>query len=454
MPFRSALSKMPKATGPLGPEISIVINSNGRRENLATTLEALRFQTYRHFEICVVCGPAPDGTREFIAERAAAGALKAADCDEPNLSVSRNIGIALAAGEFVAFIDDDAIPEPVWLEQLLASFGDDALVAGVGGMVFQPNGRDLQFRFSTCDRFGNARHDIEGPTDASAFPLSAHFPHVMGTNAMFRRQALVAVGGFDEEYDYYLDEADLCCRLVDAGYAIRQRGDAPVHHQFLGGAVRDGEGITAHFYPILKNQLYFSLVNGRSHATLPQILDSARDFAARHRTDLASHVARGALHRQALVDFDEDHDRATSVALSRGLSGARRLPDKARFDAPPAFLLAGPLASGDERSRHVVIVAQEGGGASLAVEGARTRVRELAEAGIFARVLVLAPRSRMREGVALREGVWHHVVSGGDARDEAAPLAAALRRIASYHPVGAVEDPSGCLAARKADACA
>ncbi|WP_162261750.1 glycosyltransferase [Bosea sp. Root381] len=431
------------------PVISVVINTNGRRESLATTLEALRLQTYRHFEICIVCGPGPDGTREFVAEQVAVGALKAADCDERNLSVSRNIGIALAAGEFVAFIDDDAIPEPVWLEQLLAGIGDDPLVAGIGGMVFQPNGRDLQFRFSTCDRFGNARHDVECPADASAFPLSAHFPHVMGTNAMFRRQALVAVGGFDEEYDYYLDEADLCCRLVDAGYAIRQRGDAPVHHQFLSGTVRDGEGITAHFYPILKNQLYFALVNGRSHATLPRILDSARDFTACHRADIAGHVARGALHKQALVAFDEDHDRATLAALSRGLSGGRRLQDASRFDAPPAFLPAALAASreADGSRRHVVIVAQESGAAG-GVEDARARARGLAEAGDFVRVLLLAAaRSRMREGVALRGGVWHHVVYGESSGDDAATLAAALRRIARYHPIDAVENPDGFLTA-------
>jgi GT2 family glycosyltransferase len=42
----------------------------------------------------------------------------------------------------------------------------------------------------------------------------------MGTNCSFRRGALLEVGGFDEEYEYYLEETDLCCRLVDRGWKI------------------------------------------------------------------------------------------------------------------------------------------------------------------------------------------------------------------------------------------
>lgn len=434
-----------KVALPAEPGISVVINTNGRCESLRATLAALRFQTHSRFEICVVCGPKRDGTHEFVAELAAAGALKAADCAENNLSVSRNIGIALAAGEFIAFIDDDAIPEPVWLAQLLAAF-DAPQVAGASGTVFQPNGRDLQFRFSSCDRFGHARHDLAAPADASAFPMSAHFPHVMGTNAMFRRQALVAVGGFDEEYDYYLDEADLCCRLVDAGYLIRQRGDAPVHHKFLSGTVRDGEGITAQRYPILKNQLYFALINGRSHAPLPAILDSARDFAARHRREVAAHVARGTLHAQALVAFDADHDRALSVALPRGLSGERRWPRAGLFDTPPGFRPAKPLArNASGPQEHVVIVARENSADHSALEQARARARALAETGRFGRLVVLAA-SRPREGVVLQNGLWHHyVVSESGCVGSSQALADALERIAAYHPPDAVEDPEGCL---------
>lgn len=425
------------------PTVSIVINTDGRCESLARTLQALRFQTHRAVEICVVCGPVPDGTREYVAEMAARDRLKTAICDVGNLSVSRNLGIALAAGDYIAFIDDDAVPEPIWLEQLLAGF-DTPDVAGVGGTVFQPDGRGLQFRFSSCDRFGNARHGLKQPADAGAFPMSAHFPHVMGTNAMFRRAALVSVGGFDEEYEYYLDEADLCCRMVDAGWSIRQRSDAPVHHKFLSGAVRDREGITVHHYAILKNQLYFSLLNGRSHATLPQILEASRDFATGHRRAIAGHVARGTLHPQALAKFEADLDRATEHALARGLPAKRRLPPPVSFDAPPAFLPASFAGTDDAnaRPRHVAIFLDEGVGESLAT--ARERAHDLAAQGDFGRLIIPVPPGWGDIGVELQEGVWHHYVAApaGNASSPADDDTT-LARIAAYHPIDATETVRG-----------
>lgn len=435
--------------------ISVVINTNGRCQSLTATLEALRFQTHPAFEVCVVCGPARDGTHELVAELEAAGAIKATECPQSNLSMSRNLGIALAAGEFVAFIDDDALPEPVWLTQLLDSF-DRPEVAGVSGTVLQPDGQGLQFRFSTCDRFGNARHDLDRPADAGAFPLSAHFPHVMGTNAIFRRAALVAIGGFDEEYEYYLDEADLCCRLVDAGYLIRQRCDAPVHHKFLSGTVRDGEGITVCRYPILKNQLYFSLVNGRSHASLPHILDASRAFADRHRSDVAGHVARGTLHPQTIVDFDADYDRAMADALMRGLSAVRRLPARTMFQKPPAFRPAHTAsAAGVRRRRHVGLVADDAAASTGSLAAARARAERLLQGGDFARVLVLTPRcSRRRAGAELVGGAWHHFASAGEGSTgaSAAALQATINCIAAYDPFDAIEDEAGILTQRRAGA--
>ena len=73
-----------------------------------------------------------------------------------HLSKSRNIGIEAAAGEVVAFIDDDAIPEPRWLEDLVAAY-DAAEIAGVGGLVYDHTGCKLQYRYSVCDRLGEPR---------------------------------------------------------------------------------------------------------------------------------------------------------------------------------------------------------------------------------------------------------------------------------------------------------
>ena len=52
----------------------------------------------------------------------------------------------------------------------------------------------------------------------------------MIASAMIDRQKLLAIGGFDEHFPYYLDEADVCLRLARAGYETVYLPDAPVRH--------------------------------------------------------------------------------------------------------------------------------------------------------------------------------------------------------------------------------
>jgi GT2 family glycosyltransferase len=235
--------------------VSIVVNTDGRAAALRNTIESFRHLDYPNFEVVVVCGPTPDGTREVAQEYCAKGWIKYFECPERNLSRSRNIGIRNAAGDIVAFIDDDGIPEPEWLTQLVPAF-DDPTVGGAGGLVFDHTGYSYQYLYAACDRLGDAVLNLKEPADEFNFPLSEKFPYVQGTNSAFRRDALVAIGGFDEEYEFYLDETDVCCRMVDSGLKIRQLPNAAVHHKFLPSNIRNEFRVTTVKYPVIKNKIY------------------------------------------------------------------------------------------------------------------------------------------------------------------------------------------------------
>src|SRR3954464_12786210 len=105
--------------------LSVVIATTNRAQSLRVTLDALRHQTHRDFEVIVVAGPSQDETPDLLAERA--GQIKVAENPERNLCKSRNLGIDIAAGEVVAFIDDDGVPEPRWLEELDAAYDDERI---------------------------------------------------------------------------------------------------------------------------------------------------------------------------------------------------------------------------------------------------------------------------------------------------------------------------------------
>src|SRR5271155_4703662 len=141
-------------------KISVVINTLDRADSLRRTLDALTWQTHDSFEVVVVSGPSTDETERVIADFA--GRIKVCSCLDKNLSRSRNIGIASAAGAVVAFIDDDSVPEPDWLEDLERAYVDDR-VCGAGGIVFDHTGCSLQYRYSASDRIGRTRFDITPP---------------------------------------------------------------------------------------------------------------------------------------------------------------------------------------------------------------------------------------------------------------------------------------------------
>src|SRR5262252_2283436 len=94
------------------PSVSIIINTDGRAASLRNTLTSLGYLRYPRFEVVVVAGPTDDGTRAML--KAWQDRIKIENCPRRNLSESRNIGIATSSAEILAFLDDDALPEPEW----------------------------------------------------------------------------------------------------------------------------------------------------------------------------------------------------------------------------------------------------------------------------------------------------------------------------------------------------
>src|SRR5215472_16108828 len=210
--------------------VSIIINTYNRAASLDTALHSLRRLNYPWFEVVVVNGPSRDHTSDVL--KAHQADIRVGTCSEPNLSVSRNVGIEMARGDVVAFIDDDAVPDENWLDDAVAAFDRDE-VAAVGGLVYDHTGYNLQYRYNLCNRLGTAYWNFPAPGDQFCYPGCVEFPYVPGGNSFFRRSAVLQVGAFDEEYDYYLDETDVCLRLIDAGYRLKQLSAADIYHRSL-----------------------------------------------------------------------------------------------------------------------------------------------------------------------------------------------------------------------------
>lgn len=299
--------------------ISIVINTLNRGSSLNKTLESLQWIKYDgQFEVIVVNGPSTDNSDEIISNWLPK--IRAGKCDVANLSISRNIGICMAQGDIVAFIDDDAIPEPEWLTQLADAYCDP-MVGAVGGFVYNHTGYDFQYKYCLVDRFGNADLSLSAPTPHLSFPKSGCFPHLLGCNSSFRRSALLEIGGFDEEFEYFLDETDVCLRIVDAGYIIAQLPNAYVHHKYAPSNIRGDNKVVRFRYPIIKNKIYFMLKHAKEFYSMERIMQEQQSFIQSQRNDVTWCHAQNFLSDSDVSNFDSDLQRALEVGLKRGIEG-------------------------------------------------------------------------------------------------------------------------------------
>jgi glycosyltransferase involved in cell wall biosynthesis/GT2 family glycosyltransferase len=251
---------------------TVVINTYNRAPYLRPLLASLQHLTYRPLEVVVVNGPSTDETQTILDEYK--GKIKAVDCPEPNLSMSRNIGINAAAGDIIVFIDDDALPAtPDWLERLLAPFADPE-VGAVGGPVLKQDTDTYEFRGGWASDYG-----LQVFTGSDESPGGDRWVRgVRGCNCAFRRSALAEIGGFDEFYSYYLEETDVCHRLTKAGYAIRSSPDGEVRHYIASSSRRKGLH-DLNWREITRSDAYFCMKHGRD--VLPIRLVKALLFAPR-----------------------------------------------------------------------------------------------------------------------------------------------------------------------------
>jgi len=110
---------------------SVVICTRDREKELERCLDAVSRQKYPDFDVLVVDNAPHDAAAFEIARRW--GVLYVME-PQAGLSRARNLGLRASTGEIIAFLDDDAVPDPNWLQNLAAEFKDPQ-VAAVAGRI-------------------------------------------------------------------------------------------------------------------------------------------------------------------------------------------------------------------------------------------------------------------------------------------------------------------------------
>src|SRR5213592_2737128 len=212
---REAFAETPFAPSIPWPRISVVVCSCNGARTIRDACEGLRRLDYPNYEVIVV----DDGSTDDTAAIASQYDVRLIRTPNRGLSSARNTGLVAATGEIVAYLDDDAYPDPHWLTYLAATFLSTSH-AGVGGPNVAPAG-DGPIAECVARAPGGPVHVLVTDREAE---------HIPGCNMAFRKSCLEAIGGFDPQFRTAGDDVDVCWRLQERGWKLGFHPAAVVWH--------------------------------------------------------------------------------------------------------------------------------------------------------------------------------------------------------------------------------
>ncbi|MDX6636045.1 MAG: hypothetical protein QOF06_2248 [Solirubrobacterales bacterium] len=378
------------------PTISVVICAYtfDRLEVMGEALDSLRGQTLPPHEIVLVIDHAPELLEEV--RRLWPDLKIVANREQQGLSGARNTGVAEASGEVVAFLDDDAIAAPDWLQHLADAYADPE-VLGAGGSVHprwvegKPGWFPPEFAW------------VVGCTHSGMPQEAGPVRNLVGANMSFRRAPLVEVGGFSHELGR-VGTLPVGCEETDLSIRVHQRWPA-------AEILYDPAAEVEHVVPGSRGKLgYFfdrCRAEGRSKAVLTKMVGSEDGLSSERsyvRQTLPAGVLRG--FRDALRGDTGGFGRATMIFLGLAATTSDYLKVRSGLVKPDRTEDAHPSANGG--APRVLMVTprsplEQGGVERHVMEVSR----RMAAVGVRLEVLCSDPElkqatSETRDGVRIR----------------------------------------------------
>ncbi len=188
-------------------------------------------------ELLVVDGCSTDGTQKIVGEFKPR--IRLVENPGRTIASNRNVALAEARHPYIAFTDADCIVQPTWIEVLekamTYSLRTDETTAGVGGGNIPPESA-TPFSEALGIAIGSFLGSL-GSVQGKVFSEKRRVASLAGLNVLYKKQALLEMGGFDEMLANMNEDTDINRRLTKKGYSLWYVPGAEVRH-----AVRPGLG--------------------------------------------------------------------------------------------------------------------------------------------------------------------------------------------------------------------
>ena len=209
-------------------EVSVIICTRNRSRSLAQSLaamDAINLAGSFRAEILVVDNGSEDNTRDVV-NRHRGSLLKLRYINEPvpGQVMARHRGIKEAAGDIIVFTDDDVVPEPQWLQQLVTPILGGHCDAATGPIRIAPELERDWMAQKHRNLFSSEHINRNNPQA------------LIGANMAFSRSVLHRVPGFDPELGPgrlgFWDDSLFSFQLLKAGFRIGFSEEAIINHHF------------------------------------------------------------------------------------------------------------------------------------------------------------------------------------------------------------------------------
>jgi GT2 family glycosyltransferase len=221
------------------PAISVVVVNWNRKDLLHACLNSLASQTFPDFEVVVVDNGSEDGSSAFVNELAASFPRPIrllANSENKGFCAANNQAFDVSQAEYIALLNNDAEADPGWLQAMFEAIrvkpdvgeSDVGMVASKILVWEDPRIIDKCGHLIYPD--GQNRGRGTGQLDQGQFDRQEEALWPDGCAALYRRAMLDEVGGFDEEFFAYADDAELGLRARIAGWTCLYAPGAVVRH--------------------------------------------------------------------------------------------------------------------------------------------------------------------------------------------------------------------------------
>lgn len=201
-----------------GPAVSVVIPVHDAAHTLVEQLDALAVAAADDLEILVIDNRSTDGSADVASRWAAEHDLdlRVVDAsDRAGEPFARNVGLHEARGAFVLYCDADDRVAPTWITAMRTALRDAAYATG-------------PIEMHALNPAWIA--DVRGSSVTGRSLMYDRVPYAHGCNMGFRRDALLAIGGFDESYTAGCD-LDIAIRMWEAGHDLAYAEGATIHYR-------------------------------------------------------------------------------------------------------------------------------------------------------------------------------------------------------------------------------